>query len=124
MSDNLRLLGDAAGGEPLTRKERAMGISMGPTKSLAPDPNKRRIDLGTNNVTVEYREMAAVAQQVQDEFVRKLAAVQQQDEEHMAYVTSKLYLAKKKREDAKARRIAAVQRKLDDIKAARLKRAG
>ena len=59
MSDNLRLLGDAAGGEPLTRKERAMGISMGKTKSLAPDPNKRRIDLGTNNVTADYRELAA-----------------------------------------------------------------
>ena len=33
----------------------------------------------------------------------------------MAYVTSKLYLQKKKREDAKTRRIVAIKKKIEEM---------
>jgi len=39
-----------------------------------------------------------------------------QDDEKAAYVSSKLYLQKKKREDAKSRRISAVKKKLSEMK--------
>jgi hypothetical protein len=78
LSDNLRAMGVQEEAEPLTKAEKKLGISMGKTRGVLADPNKRLLDLGRGNVTLEYENLLTLALEAQEEFDKKLAALKQQ----------------------------------------------